>query len=159
MVLGWLVVSSIQVRQFLLFLLCHRKIQMMLFTCMTAMLWAVLLNSNKCKNVQRHDKATVHNTCSRLQETIYSLGNMCVFLFFTHQAIDVLFLQCQFAPPNPTLLLPSWLLSNGPRDLIGLGCAFGHTDCDSQLVNEFSLFCSLYRENTSWLLLRQLSSI
>lgn len=120
---------------------------MMLFTCMTAMLWAVLLNSNKCKNVQQHDKATVHNTCSRLQETIYSLGNMCVFLFFTHQAIDVLFLQCQFAPPNPTLLLPSWLLSNGPRDLIGLGCAFGHTDCDSQLVNEFSLFAH-YTERT-----------
>lgn len=111
---------------------------MMLFTCMTVMHWAVLLNSNKCKNVQQHDKATVHNTCSKLQDTIYSLGNMCVFLFFTHQAIDVLFLQCQFAPP--TLLLPFWLLSNGPRDLIGLGCAFGHTDCNSQLVNEFSLF-------------------
>ena len=57
------------------------------------------------------------------------------FLFFRHQAIDVLFLQCQFTPS-----LSFWLPSNGPKDLIGQGC--GHLDSDSQLVNEFCLYAN-----------------
>lgn len=85
---------------------------------------------------KQYKRVTVHDTCSSLQEAIYSLTNMCVFLFFPrHQATDVLFLQCQFAPS-----LSFWLPSNGPRDLIGQGYAFGHLDCDSPLANESGLF-------------------
>lgn len=65
---------------------------------------------------------------------IASTTCMSFFFFSRHQAIDVLFLQCQFAPSLP----PFWLPSNGPRALIGQGCAFGHPDSDSQLPNEFS---------------------
>lgn len=65
----------------------------------------------------------------------------CVFLFFRHQPIDVLFLQCRF-----TAALPLWLPSNEPRDLIGQGCAFGHLGPESQLVNKFCMIPRPYSE-------------
>lgn len=78
----------------------------------------------------------VHNANSMLLEAIYSLFNMCVFLFFSRrQLIDLLFLQCQFATA-----LPFWLPSNESRDLIGQGCAFRHPGSDSQLANDFCAF-------------------
>lgn len=80
---------------------------------------------------------------------------MCVFLFFFFQTpLDVLFLQCQFAPS-----LPFWLPSNGPRDLIGQGCAFGHLGSDSQLANEFCVFAHWRRRaeelNPSYVVLKK----
>lgn len=59
----------------------------------------------------------------------------CVSFFFFQTPVDVLFLQCQFAPS-----LPFWLPSNGTRNLIGQGCAFGHLGSDSQMANEFCVF-------------------
>lgn len=99
-----------------------------------------MLNLHPCKNASSVGNSTVELLYmlpvphSRM---LFIASPTCVscFFFFRHQAIDVLFLQCQFAPS-----LLSWLPSNGPRDLIDQGYAFGHTDCDSQLVNEFNLF-------------------
>lgn len=97
-------------------------------------------------------------------EILYTIGSSrlfiasptCVsFFFFFQTPLDVLFLQCQFAPS-----LPFWLPSNGPRDLIGQGCAFGHLGSDSQLANEFCVFAHWRRRaeelNPSYVVLKKI---
>lgn len=81
---------------------------MISFSCLTATVLyhtthAKFASMQKClTRVQQYSWDTVHGTCSRLQEAIYSLTNMCVFLFFS----DTRLLMCYFysvnlLPPSP----------------------------------------------------------